>query len=640
MALHLFRHSLSIKQHIFDKYLNHINGIEGFEHISKPILNDAIEKAQRFGLMNLQQRGVPILRLHPTWPLQSGAWVRELLPGTQQELLMSAYINYYEKFSQKISEGFRSHDSTSKEHVSKLLKIDYQNFLFAHKLSLQYSGHPYLIYKALWQHHCHHQEYATAQYFAVLTKRSLQADAEITESNELWLIYCKLFKDIGYCYFEKAEYESASIMYTEAEKLFKQKQLTTDYPQTWIEILKHQGSIETSLKNYPKATDYLTEALQTVKASKTELQHLDQADIYFRLGTIQKGQFKHKHSLQYYQLASKLYEANLARQLYLDSRFNMATVFSQLQEYDKALEVYHELLPAYEQLKKQKAIAQVLQNIASIYLKTQDLTNSVIFSKKALHEYIILGDELRAAKVKNNLGLIYFRQEEFLIAKELLQEALVVYQKFGNVDLLIHALMNLGKLAQTQKRFEESSSHLQGALRIAKDKVLPAEEMQIYFNLGVLYRKMKQGERSIWNYEQSASLARRLGNVSFLGLTQQYAGINYFKREMWKIARPYFEQSLQHLSAKDHYRLAVSCRYLCEIALFLEDTTEAEVYSLKAIKLLQNCRGPRKESMSNRLLQHAGAIYKQTRSSVYLEDICLVLGLDKEAIAPFLASLK
>lgn len=267
-----------------------------------------------------------------------------------------------------------------------------------------------------------------------------------------------------------------------------------------VEILTNQGE-------YDQAYDYLVYSKETQKYLNVEdyapYTNAQEAKIYYR-----KGKYKEAFdicitNLRFYKNHNPLdgWEAVTYHVLGL--------IYAAQQDYQSSLENYLKSVGIWEKLDNQYQITGLYSNIGSSYIYQNNLSAAEVYFNKAL-------------KVDRQNG--------------------------GNTKMQSLIYQNLAIINFRSKRDEKAKSYYDMALRLCKMINDKLGEMQILFNMAMMYQKSP--EKSIEYYENSLKIAVDIQDTRFImfnneNLSKAYAELRDYKKAYFHILKSqYLEREL------------------------------------------------------------------------------------------------
>lgn len=165
-----------------------------------------------------------------------------------------------------------------------------------------------------------------------------------------------------------------------------------------------------------------------------------------RIGVSLLRQKKHRVALEHFMESAAYFESighdiNLAM-----CHTNMAGVFADLGDYQRAVEYNGMALPVFQTFRIPQYEIITLTNLAGQYLKLNDLDQSLFFNKKAKALGEELNDNYALGIIYNNLGQFAYSNGEYQSALEYYEKSLTAKMATGAGSDLIPTYNNLGQI--------------------------------------------------------------------------------------------------------------------------------------------------------------------------------------------------
>lgn len=310
---------------------------------------------------------------------------------------------------------------------------------------------------------------------------------------------------------------ASSAMTPEANTLYQQA-CSAEYQQDYktaeakliqaLNIAKDDPMLMTKLAGIYSDTDQYDKALEIY--NKVLQIRPDDAFVYISVGSIYENQGKYIEALQAYNKAMEIFPN------YKYNFLNIANVQYQLRDYKSAIENYNQFLSTYAQHWEAR------ENLANSYLANSDF-------EKAVSEYDILYSKNTAAfKDFANYGLALFETKKYDKAAEMLERAVandpdntsahvslaLSYQQLEKNDLALAQYDEVFKQAPNLYSIRLDYGNLLADLGRNDDAVASyklyiehyPKDARGYQNLGIVYKRQKNFDSAIENFEKTLIL--------------------------------------------------------------------------------------------------------------------------------------
>ncbi len=251
--------------------------------------------------------------------------------------------------------------------------------------------------------------------------------------------------------------------------------------------------------------------------------------------------------------------------------------FSQLKEYNSALEVFDRVCLLIQQKEERNLVAEieVANQMGDVYRNIEQYNKALIKHQEAME----LAQQLGGAEVEKisstlfYLGKLYKAEGKDSLALATQQKSLATSENGGSSEKYSLALLEIGLLHERLGDFEQAFSSFNQALEIAKKNGNEKEVVYILNMLAASYAKTKSAHNSISNSEIALELAS--SNNDFAAASQACANLAHcFK------ALKNFEKSLEYEKLEDVYKnqlLASERKRLVTVMQANFDLTKKEI---------------------------------------------------------------
>ncbi len=245
------------------------------------------------------------------------------------------------------------------------------------------------------------------------------------------------------------------------------KNLTSDIAKT--EVLINLGDVYNARGNLAVSLGYYFDAKKIIdnfvfnELESSEIKQIH-INLLIKIGISFFYQKKYAQALQYYDESMHILENTFDVPVEIASGFkirilnNIAAVYIQQFEYEKALEYYKSALSANDKMQNEQLEALLANNIGICYLEKNEFSLANYYFQRALRIREKLDDKRGIAQCYNNIGKNYVYNENFAEAKNYFLKALALGREIGNKESIINSLQSLSsiydKLGEYKKAFE------------------------------------------------------------------------------------------------------------------------------------------------------------------------------------------
>ena len=208
----------------------------------------------------------------------------------------------------------------------------------------------------------------------------------------------------------------------------------------------------------------------------------------------------------------------------------LATAHQQLGNYQRALEIYTNMLDVAVADKDTTMQIALTQNLGNSYSSLGDIPSAINHYLESLEMAEEKQDTLALAVVLDNLASINVNEENFELAEDYLFRALDLNREINNVQNQITNHISLGVLYKDWEKYEMSREQYNRVLELADQTENVISRIQAIYNLGILYTEMGETDVAIESFQESLRLSEE-NNIS-IGFFYNRAGMGNVYSEM------------------------------------------------------------------------------------------------------------
>ncbi len=257
----------------------------------------------------------------------------------------------------------------------------------------------------------------------------------------------------------------------------------------WGEINCHLliGQAQKSLSMYPSSLNHYLQALSSIQ-KQNDQQTLTWTNI--KIGELFQEWGVPEKALPYY-VAAFNHQTTKSSEQYATLIEHMAEVNLSLNQKDKSLEFYFQLLELVRKRNDLTQTKRILDKIAFIYSHSNDVANSLKYNLQLLEINKQLKDALSTASTLNVIGNQYKELKNLDKALEYYQAALAmnnqVSKEGDNDNRIVTNLINIGTIYQSRGDNRNAIKSFNEALAVKENKGTPVEIAVMHNYLATLY---------------------------------------------------------------------------------------------------------------------------------------------------------
>jgi serine phosphatase RsbU (regulator of sigma subunit) len=248
------------------------------------------------------------------------------------------------------------------------------------------------------------------------------------------------YSNIGDALYYKGEYLNSIQNIQEAINLYEIEKYIKGLIDSYISLgqaWKELGNVQKSIDNY----------LLALKASEKNKDESSIGRTQISLGVLFLDQGKYKEALSYSMNAlPHLKKAGIKAQI-ANAYARIGNVYgvknSEIFDLDSTLHYYQLSLELFTEINLQRGIGVIYNNIAGIYSDQDEPNKAIEYYKKAFDIRNKLGDQNGMAIILNNLGCTYKKIKQYSIALKYLNLSLDISLKISKTDMIIDNYSNI-----------------------------------------------------------------------------------------------------------------------------------------------------------------------------------------------------
>ncbi len=303
-------------------------------------------------------------------------------------------------------------------------------------------------------------------------------------------------------------------------------------------------------------------------------------------------------ALKYYNRALLIAEKNNDSLETANSYYHLALVYCELNEYDKALELFNSTEPIWKDVSygSNDNLARLYNGISKVYFLNNKHYRALEYSIRALmiceNASYRDNDNVRLSYLIS--GMIYLENGDADRGAEYLNKALSVPNAtWGDNSLIPAQLYNIIGDAYAQSLKTDKALEYYAKVRNIYETVLPenhTEVINLYIKTGDLYVMQDESDKALEYYNKALHIRKNTFGESDLTVGYSYyqIGLTYADKNEYDKALEYMNKALNVLQSSiiiNYSCMAVFYRNLAEIYSASGDTAMAKKYNKKATKI-------------------------------------------------------
>ncbi|TRZ46242.1 tetratricopeptide repeat-containing sensor histidine kinase [Robertkochia solimangrovi] len=248
---------------------------------------------------------------------------------------------------------------------------------------------------------------------------------------------------------------------------------------------------------YKDLDNSLSLAMEAIERSEALNWNEGLARSYRQAGIIEYYKPNYDKALNHLHLALTYSERSKNALLKASIYNNIANIYADLKEFDKALVYYDRLLKVAREANSEKDELIALFNIATIYTELGDYDRSLqnFFSSLDLAEKASITQHLPA--IYNNIARTYQYMHEDEQALQYLDQGIAVAEESDNRYILSTLLRNKGELLRDANQFEQAELSLIRSIELSQENGSVEWESLAWETLSSVYEQQNKAELAL-----------------------------------------------------------------------------------------------------------------------------------------------
>lgn len=271
----------------------------------------------------------------------------------------------------------------------------------------------------------------------------------------------------------------------------------------WLGILSYySGESATALKFY-------RESLYYYPKEKHPLEH---ANLLNNIGLVYTTLGDSRKALEAYKLAEPLYQEFGSELDLIDLRYNIATLYISLRDYDHAITILHEVIEKRTLLNLNEEVALAKSALGVSYKYAGDFEKALQYTSSALKYFEENKQYYHVASELHNLSELYNQLDRFVEAETIALEAYKLAKQQKHQKSLANSLNSLAKAQFNRKAYESALKSINESNEIANQI---GYKSLINSNLGIsalIYAAQNKSFEAISSYQRFVENKNKTSN--------------------------------------------------------------------------------------------------------------------------------
>lgn len=272
------------------------------------------------------------------------------------------------------------------------------------------------------------------------------------------------------------------------------------------ESIRNIGTCYFLKANYPSALDHYFNSLKIDERINNKK---GMASNMANIGLVYKNQDEPDKALIYYEKAFNIDELIGSKRGMASDLGNIGNIYKMKKNYPKALEFHQKALEIYKELNNKKGLAINYGSIGNIYKTEHRFEEAVINYQKSLQLYEEIDNKNGIVINLSNLGFVYIQQKNYKEAEKLLLKGLMIGNQVGLKKQLMEIESHLSEMFIAQNDYKNAFNHFKNSMNLKdslfseeKNEEMVRKEMSYDFEKKEAANKAQQEKQNLIAQEQ------------------------------------------------------------------------------------------------------------------------------------------
>ena len=304
-------------------------------------------------------------------------------------------------------------------------------------------------------------------------------------------------------------YEKALSAYTKAAKLYKQQR---EY-QNLARLGRGLMDVYMYLGKYQEAIKVGKQSLRYFK--RTE-QHNDAAMVMTNIGNVYHRMDNNRLALQYYDKAKEIFAKGGGIPLAI-VEYNRANIYANLNQFDKARQLYQTAADLYKQAGMSIAEAQAIYSLAYLYFLEDRFTEALRIFEKVYDSFVSLGDRKSAAVTQLDLVELNIQLNQpgsaIMLGEQIVPEFKKLGMRYERAKALYFAAwarLKLGDIGPATKQLTEAEKLFAKEKNLLWLGMVSIARSKVYLARRQFTRSMKEAQKAMGLFKRSGDARRAI----------------------------------------------------------------------------------------------------------------------------------
>lgn len=256
-----------------------------------------------------------------------------------------------------------------------------------------------------------------------------------------------------------------------------------------------RNDISVAMKHYQHSLHYFRQTNQ----------QLEQAHVLNNMALANTAIHQFESAVKEFELAAEIYsnEGNTIDSI--DVQYNIAILYSRLQQYKTAIDIYSNVITQLLELDKPERLARAYLEFGRAYRGAGEFDIALEYITKAYENLKVLGLNFQIAFAANSMSNVYMDLSDVDKSERLALEALALGQETDNTDAVSNAYHALAKVNYFRGNNEKALNFIDKSQALAIASENPERQMYNTALLALIFASQGERQRSVDALNSSVS---------------------------------------------------------------------------------------------------------------------------------------
>ena len=261
---------------------------------------------------------------------------------------------------------------------------------------------------------------------------------------------------------------------------------------------------------------------------------------------------------------------------YMKALGNLGNIYPKLKEYDKAINIYKELIDLAKKENDENILRKTFGNLGFVYYKKNDLKKTEEFYRKYYEMSLKSGDKHDLAVAYGHLGIIALKKLQFDQALDYFTKEYNLVSELKDKHLLSIAAGNIGLIYAKKGNYPKAVEYYGKELQLSEEIKFYRGVCIVSANLANLYKMLNVFSKAEELYDKAITLGKKYRIYEHLSGSMVKKADLLFKMKKFDEAARLNEKVMELLKKYPSERTTIDAETLKAKLVFLSENKEKE----------------------------------------------------------------